>query len=163
MQPIRLSKLLLSLLLGSLPALALASSGHMHEHDHQDSQKHFSVGQPGDPANISRTVDIIMDDNMRFEPAQLDVKAGKTVRFRVKNIGQLPHEMVIGTLDELQAHARQMREMPDMPHNESNAVALDAGEHGDLVWHFTQPTTLDFACLISGHLEAGMKGSIRVH
>ena len=82
------------------------------------------------------------------------VKAGETVRFRVRNDGQLPHEMVIGTLDELQAHAEQMRDMPGMPHDEPNAVALDAGQQGDLLWHFSQPATLDFACLIAGHLEA---------
>ena len=104
-----------------------------------------------------------MDDRMRFEPAYIEVKAGETVRFRVRNDGQLPHEMVIGTLDELQAHAEQMRDMPGMPHDEPNAVTLDAGQQGDLLWHFSQPATLDFACLIAGHLEAGMKGSIEVH
>lgn len=160
-----LSGLLFSLLLGSLPALSHAGGSHAHDHDHSttDKPEHSLTGHAGDPARISRTVDVSMDDRMRFEPAYLDVKAGETVHFRVKNNGQLPHEMVIGTLDELQAHAEQMRTMPDMPHDESNAVALDAGQQGDLLWHFSQPATLDFACLIAGHLEAGMKGTINVH
>lgn len=160
-----LSGLLLSLLLGSLPTLAQADASHEHGQDHQapESHEHASTGHAGDPARISRTVNIRMDDRMRFEPAQLDVKAGETVHFRVQNNGQLPHEMVIGTLDELQAHAEQMRNMPDMPHAEPNAVALEAGQQGDLLWHFSQPATLDFACLIAGHLEAGMKGTINVH
>lgn len=158
-----LNGLLLSLLLGSLPALALANAGHAHDHQAPHSHEHASpTGHAGDPASISRTIEVSMDDRMRFEPAHLEVKAGETVRFRVKNDGQLPHEMVIGTLDELQTHAEQMRAMPGMPHDEPNAVALDAGQQGDLLWHFSQPATLDFACLIAGHLEAGMKGSIEV-
>ncbi|MBC8650245.1 cupredoxin family protein [Pseudomonas sp. MTM4] len=159
-----LSGLLFSLLLGSLPALSQADGSHAHGHDHStpDRPEHTSTGHAGDPARISRTVDVSMDDRMRFEPAHLAVEAGETVRFRVKNNGQLPHEMVIGTLAELQAHAEQMRTMPDMPHDEPNAVALEAGQQGDLLWHFSQPATLDFACLIAGHLEAGMKGSISV-
>jgi len=158
-----LNGLLLSLLLGSLPATALANAGHAHNHQPPPSHEHAApTGHADDPASISRTVEVSMDDRMRFEPAHLEVKAGETVRFRVKNDGQLPHEMVIGTLDELQAHAEQMRDMPGMPHDEPNAVALDAGQQGDLIWHFSQPATLDFACLIAGHLEAGMKGSINV-
>lgn len=152
MYPRSVERLVLSLLLG-LSASALASG----EHDHHQHHEHTAVA-----TSISRTIDVRMDDRMRFEPAHVDIKAGETVRFRVKNTGQLPHEMVIGTLDELQAHAEQMRNAPDMTHDEPNAVALEAGAEGDLIWYFSEPATLDFACLIAGHLEAGMKGSISV-
>lgn len=154
-----LNGLLFSFLLGSVPALALANAGHAHDHQTSHGHEHAS---PTRHAAVDRTIQVSMDDRMRFEPAYIEVKAGETVRFRVRNDGQLPHEMVIGTLDELQAHAEQMRDMPGMPHDEPNAVALDAGQQGDLLWHFSQPATLDFACLIAGHLEAGMKGSISV-
>ncbi len=158
-----LNGLLLSFLLGSLPALALANAANAHDHQAPHSHEHASPsGHANHPASIDRTIEVSMDDRMRFEPAYLEVKAGETIRFRVKNNGQLPHEMVIGTLDELQAHAEQMRNMSDMSHDEPNAVALEAGQQGDLLWHFSQPATLDFACLIAGHLEAGMKGSISV-
>jgi uncharacterized cupredoxin-like copper-binding protein len=33
---------------------------------------------------------------------------------------------------------------------------------GTLIWKFAQAGTVEFACLIPGHYEAGMKGSIRV-
>ncbi|WP_349772134.1 cupredoxin domain-containing protein [Stutzerimonas nitrititolerans] len=155
--------LLFSFLLGSLPTLALANAGHAHDHQAPHGHEHTSPSRHADhPAAVDRTIEVSMDDRMRFEPAHIEVKAGETVRFQVRNDGQLPHEMVIGTLDELQAHAEQMRDMPGMPHDEPNAVALDAGQQGDLLWHFSQPATLDFACLIAGHLEAGMKGSISV-
>ena len=34
---------------------------------------------------------------------------------------------------------------------------------GTLIWKFTQAGTVEFACLMPGHYEAGMKGSIRVN
>lgn len=72
-----------------LPAFAIAAvdhSGHdmhgMHGHDMSTmSHATSTVGQPGDPANVSRTIDIIMDDHMRFTPSNIQVEAGETVRF----------------------------------------------------------------------------------
>lgn len=163
MHPKTLDGLLLSLLLLGLPASAMAGGGHDRDHHAHQAHEHVAdTATAKSPAKISRTIDINMNDQMRFEPAHLDIRAGETVRFRVTNSGQLPHEMVIGTLDDLQAHAEQMRNAPDMAHDEPNALALDAGTRGELIWHFSEPATLDFACLIAGHLEAGMKGSITV-
>ena len=36
------------------------------------------------------------------------------------------------------------------------------GQRGDIVWHFNRPGRFEFACLISGHFSAGMKGTITV-
>ncbi len=33
---------------------------------------------------------------------------------------------------------------------------------GEIVWTFTNPGQLDFACLIPGHYELGMKGALTV-
>jgi len=38
-----------------------------------------------------------MTDEMRFEPAAIDVTAGETIRFVHRNVGKVMHEMVIGT------------------------------------------------------------------
>ena len=70
--------------------------------------------------------------------------------------------MVIGTLSELKEHAEMMRKMPGMKHDDPNAVTLASGQRGGIVWQFAQAGSVDFACLLPGHLEAGMKGSIRV-
>lgn len=99
---------------------------------------------------------------MRFTPSQISVKAGETVRFFVRNNGKVAHEMVIGTMGELKEHAEMMRKMPDMKHAEPNMVNLAAGKHGGIVWQFDQAGTVDFACLIPGHLEAGTTGAIQV-
>lgn len=37
-----------------------------------------------------------------------------------------------------------------------------AGQRGDIVWQFNRPGTFDFACLIAGHYQAGMTGTITV-
>lgn len=41
-------------------------------------------------------------------------------------------------------------------------IQLDAGKSGNLVWTFTHAGQVDFACLLPGQLEAGMKGRIEV-
>lgn len=37
------------------------------------------------------------------------------------------------------------------------------GQQGEIVWRFDQAGEFDFACLIPGHYQAGMKGRIVVH
>lgn len=138
-----------------LPTLATASGNHADD-------RPAAVGTPGDPANVDRTIDVTMNDQLRFVPDHIEVEAGQTIRFAVKNAGNQPHEMVIDSHDELMEHAREMRQHPDMIHHEPNMVHLKGGENGAIVWHFTSPGEIEFACLIPGHLAAGMKGTIDV-
>ena len=93
----------------------------------------------------------------------MNFKLGETVRFAVSNAGKIRHEMVIGSVDELQEHADMMRTNPAMQHAEANMITLAPGKQGDLVWQFDKPGTFDFACLVPGHLEAGMTGKIEVN
>lgn len=134
-----------------------SASAAMHEHAHQPG-----AGGPGDPAKADRTIEIAMRDTMRFDPASLSVKAGETVRLHIVNAGEVRHELVLGSMHELQEHAAMMRSMPGMKHDEPNALSLAPGKQGDLVWQFGDAGTVDFACLEPGHLEAGMKGTISV-
>jgi uncharacterized cupredoxin-like copper-binding protein len=121
-----------------------------------------TLGKPGDPTKVSRTVEVDMTDAMRFTPARVNVKKGETVRFVVKNSGQLKHEMVLGTEKELREHAELMKKFPEMEHADPNQVRLEPGRTGELVWQFTHAGTLDFACLQPGHFDAGMRGKITV-
>jgi len=50
-----------------------------------------------------------------------------------------------------------------MEHADHNMVKVAPGGTDTLIWKFTQAGTVEFACLIPGHYEAGMKGSIRVN
>lgn len=176
-----MKKTISMLILGVLPALVLAGGNHDGGHDMNDGQameqmEHHEMegkahsahkaeataGQAGDPAGVSRTIEVTMHDTMRFDPAELKFKAGETVRFVVRNEGEIRHEMVIGSLEELKEHAEMMRKMPGMQHAEANMVSLAPGESGELVWQFDHAGSLDFACLVPGHLEAGMTGKVEV-
>jgi uncharacterized cupredoxin-like copper-binding protein len=130
----------------------------------QASPGHASApGKPGDPAKTDRTIEIATSDDMRFSPSEIRVKRGQTIRFKVVNGGQMKHEMVLGTLAELKEHAALMRKFPEMEHDDPNAVTVEPGKTGELVWLFTRTGNFDFACLVPGHFEAGMRGRIRVH
>jgi uncharacterized cupredoxin-like copper-binding protein len=84
------------------------------------------------------------------------------VRFVIQNKGKLLHEMVIGTRQELDAHAALMVKFPKMAHDEPYMAHVSAGRSGDLVWTFNRPGDFEFACLIAGHYQAGMVGTISV-
>ena len=148
--------LLLFISIASFAAQASGKHGGGHAHDGP------GIGQPGLAAKVSRTVTIDMQDNMRFVPATLRVKQGETVRLVVRNTGVVPHELVLGSIKDLQAHAKAMQKFPDMEHEEPNMLTVAPDAQGELVWHFTKAMTLDFACLRPGHYEAGMKGKIEV-
>lgn len=156
----------LILLLAGVPGFALADGGGAHGMRdiaaHGPAPHEASAGVPGDPARVERTVRVEMEDTMRFQPSTVSVKAGETVRFLVVNKGQVAHEMVLGDTAELREHAAAMRSMPGMHHAEPNQVHLEAGQRGTLVWRFTQPGELRFACLVPGHMEAGMVGTVAV-
>ncbi len=49
------------------------------------------------------------------------------------------------------------------PHVEPNMLTLEPSQRGSLVWQFDQAGTVDFACLIPGHFEAGMVGTTLAH
>lgn len=121
-----------------------------------------NVGRAGVAAKVTRTIGVSMDDTMRFTPDEISVKTGETIRFFVKNSGQMPHEMVIGSVAELKEHAEMMRSMPSMQHAESNMITLKSGQRGGLIWEFDQPGTVDIACLVPGHMEAGMVAKVKV-
>ncbi|NGM88476.1 cupredoxin family protein [Parapusillimonas sp. SGNA-6] len=168
-----MKRTLFILALSALPGLVLASGDHAGEHGHaaHDEPGHaassahapgVSVGRPGAAADVTRNIVVTMDDTMRFTPSRVQVHAGETVRFQIRNVGKLAHEMVIGSLEQLKAHAAEMRQTPDMQHAEPNMITLKPGQTGELIWTFDQVGTVDFACLIPGHLEAGMVGKVDV-
>jgi uncharacterized cupredoxin-like copper-binding protein len=141
--------------------IALAGAGAtVHGDEHHD--EHAAFGQPGDPAKVSRSIAIDMNDTMRYNPAWIGVKRGETIRFVVKNSGQLKHEIVLGTVKELREHAALMRKFPEMEHADPNQLAVDPGKTAELIWQFTKSGTFDFACLQPGHYEAGMHGKVAV-
>ena len=119
-------------------------------------------GIAGKRADARRTITIDMTDTMRFTPDKITVQEGETVRFVVRNRGRMLHEMVIGTPEELAKHAAMMAKFPGMEHDEPYMVHVDPGKTGEIVWTFNRAGEFEFACLIAGHYEAGMRGTLTV-
>jgi uncharacterized cupredoxin-like copper-binding protein len=119
-------------------------------------------GIAGDARSVKRSINIAMTDAMRFAPDRLTVRQGETVRLVIRNNGKMLHELVIGTRQELDAHAALMLKFPNMEHDEPYMAHVDPGKTGQIVWHFNRAGEFDFACLIAGHYQAGMVGKITV-
>ncbi|HSC82967.1 MAG TPA: cupredoxin domain-containing protein [Pseudomonas sp.] len=153
----------------SLPALADA--------------EHFAFGHPAPAAAATRTVEITLAD-MYYQPAHVQVKAGETVRFVLKNQGKLAHEFSLGDVAMHAEHQKQMLAMQQMDHGsmdhsqmghdmagmahgamahaDANTVALQPGATAELTWTFAKAQGLQFACNVPGHYQAGMVGTLEV-
>jgi uncharacterized cupredoxin-like copper-binding protein len=149
-----------------LATLAGSATAHENKHDKKKTvavkQEQKPWGIAGNAKSVKRTINISMTDQMRFVPEKIAVKLGETIRFVLKNEGKMLHEMVIGTKQELETHAALMLKFPDMEHDEPYMAHVPAGKRGEIVWTFNRAGNFDFACLIAGHYQAGMVGTIAV-
>ena len=123
-------------------------------------QKEWGIA--GVARDVKRTVRISMSDDMRFTPDNINVKQGETIRLVISNKGVDLHELVIGTLAELDAHAALMVKFPNMEHDEPYMAHVVSGKTSQLIWTFNRVGTFHFACLIEDHYQSGMVGQIRV-
>ena len=147
--------------LTSTTALAHGDEKHKKANAPISTDSH-PFGQEGDPKRVTRTVNIDMNDTMRYTPSDIKVKQGDTIKFIVHNKGKALHEMVIGNMEELKAHGEQMKKNPGMEHDEPYMAHVKPGGKEVLVWKFTQAGEFNFGCLAPGHFEAGMIGKISV-
>ncbi|MGE8060882.1 cupredoxin domain-containing protein [Pseudomonas sp. NPDC089547] len=165
-----------TLALASLPAFA------------GESQT-FAFGEPAPAAKATRTVDVVLKD-IAFEPRNLQVKAGETVRFVLVNEGKLPHEFNLG---DKAMHAEHQKEMVAMQgklftagmnhegmnhegmdhgqmmdhggghgHGGGNTVLVMPGQRAELTWTFRKSAPIEFACNVPGHYQAGMVGALTI-
>lgn len=144
--------------------------GHGHSFD-------AVLGEPGDPSDARRTMQIKMTEN-RYSPKSITVTKGETVRFIIENKGELVHEFNIGTAEMHKAHQGEMMammqsgslmpdhidhsKMGDMKHDDPNSVLLEPGQKGEVVWKFGTSGEIQFACNVPGHYEDGMVGRVKV-
>lgn len=122
-----------------------------------------AAGQAGDPAKAAREIAIGMWDAMRFTPGTLAIARGTTARLTVRNHGKLLHEIVLGSAAEIAQHREAMLRDPHMAHGAPNMAHVAPGAEARIVWQFSRAGTVEYACLLPGHYEAGMRGTIEVH
>ena len=162
MRPICLQAVLLAAPLMIGAPLAYAHGDRHAAQQGEAPAEQTEWGIAGRVAAVSRTITLDMTDAMRFAPDHLGVQEGDTVRFVVRNRGRMLHEMVIGTPGELARHAALMAKFPGMEHDAPHLAHVDPGRSGEIVWHFNRAGSFEFACLIAGHYEAGMRGTLTV-
>jgi uncharacterized cupredoxin-like copper-binding protein/Cu/Ag efflux protein CusF len=136
---------------------ALATGNHAGGHDSGEA-----IGKAGEASAVNRTINISMNDKMRFYPSSIRVKNGETIKFVISNEGKIKHEMVLGSSKELREHAALMQKFPEMVHADANMASVAPGGRGEMIWQFTKAGTVNFACLQPGHMQAGMVGKVRV-
>ena len=160
------TKILYTTFLIALSGPVLAGGSHTGGHGHTEMMQEMMIGMPGDASMVTRTIEVTMketdDGDMIFEPSSININQGETIRFAVKNAGELEHEFVLDTVKENAMHKEMMAKFPEMEHDDPNAVRLGAGEEGEIIWSFTNAGSLEFACLIPGHYESGMHGDVVV-
>jgi len=151
-----------------IPAVLLGGIAQAHgPEDHAKKagpvvkeQKDWGIA--GDAKAVKRTIDVRMTDAMRFTPDRIAARQGETLRFRIHNTGKLMHEFVIGTKSENAKHAELMMKFPNMEHDEPYMAHVSPGKTGEIIWTFNRSGMFEFACLIAGHYQAGMVGTIAV-
>jgi uncharacterized cupredoxin-like copper-binding protein len=145
-----------------LPAVPQPALGHDDGHG---AAPKFAAGEPGGAGKVDRVIVIEMregDGSMSYGPSRIEVRKGEQVKLVLRNVGRLRHEIVIDTLESNARHKAEMEKSPGMEHAEPNGRHVEPGQTADLVWRFTNPGTFEYACLIPGHYESGMKGVIVV-
>ena len=141
------------------------------------------IGEKGKLSEVNRVIEIKMYDNF-YEPNEIKIKKGETIKFKVYNFGELVHEFNIATkkmhlkhqpeMTKLVEHEilladkidkKKMKEMAkkdhSMSHSHANSVLLEPNEDGEIIWKFNTETKLEVACNIPGHYEAGMIAKIK--
>jgi uncharacterized cupredoxin-like copper-binding protein len=141
--------------------VALVSLSIAHALGHEA----LAFGEHGDPNKPSRTVHVVMREDgnkMLYLPDTIEVKRGEQIRFVIDNEGLFNHEFILGTERDIREHAAAMKKNPDMEHHDAHSLTVGMLSRGELHWRFTRPGRFVYACLIPGHLERGMKGTIVV-
>ena len=136
------------------------------------------IGEKGKSSEVNRTIEIKMYDNY-YEPREIKIKKGETIKFIVHNYGELVHEFNIATKEMHIKHQPEMMKMVEheillpnkidkkkmkemskkdhaMGHSHSNSVLLEPNEKAELFWKFNTNVELEAACNVPGHYEAGM-------
>lgn len=126
-----------------------------------------TAGQPGKKSEVTRVIKVTMseteDGAMIFSPKQFKIKKGETIRFAIVNKGATDHEFVLDDHANMTKHKALMEKFPEMEHADPNSIRLEPGAKGEIIWKFSASGEFQFACLIPGHMEAGMHGPVLVN
>lgn len=136
-------------------------AGQDDDADHDDGVDHDDEVVEG----ADRVVEVSMTD-LAFTPSVVDVVAGETIRFVVHNDGAIVHEFRLSNAHRIEEHLASGHDDHGEGgghHGDTDVVLqLEAGDAGEVTVTFPEDVTFftEIACLIPGHYEAGMKGTV---
>ena len=104
---------------------------------------------PGTKA-APRVVRITAGPGLAFYPAVVSIVAGETITFEVTTMGVTAHEFMVGPAVDVAADKEGTPEVADIGMMQTQSVTYTFAGSGPFA----------FACHVTGHYEAGMKGSI---
>lgn len=152
---------LVACIVAATPLLAQDGARKPARHAERATHQDFAAGQPGTPREPAILLTVTMqetyDGRMLFAPDQISVKVGQQVKFQIPNLGQIPHQFVLGSVEE-NARTRDQGASGKM----ANGTLVAPATTGEFLWRFTKPGQFEFASLLPGQYEAGMKGTIVV-
>jgi uncharacterized cupredoxin-like copper-binding protein len=148
-------------LVAAVLACGLAGSDDASAH----AKKNYAAGQPGDPKQPARDITVTMLEDgkkMLFEPAYIVVEQGEQIRFVLANDGVWEHEFMLDSFAGNAKHKKVMEKNPGMEHDDPNGKTINVAARAEMLWKFTKLGKYEYACLLPGHYEAGMKGVVEV-
>ena len=123
-------------------------------------------GEAPGTAEDPRTIEIDALDDFRFDPSEVTVAAGETIRFVVPNPGAAIHEFVLGP-DHVQMAHEEAAEMGE-EHGEMDvegqlaALEIQPGETAEVTVTFEEAGEIPYGCHEPGHYQGGMVGAVIV-
>ena len=118
---------------------------------------------PGSPppagADSPQIVRVEMTE-FAFRPAVISVAAGRAVRLRFENRGQLAHQFQAQYHEALPVRVVDESTLVEAPG--ATFVRLEPAAAASIEFYPTRRGRFAFACTIEGHKEAGMRGTLEV-
>ncbi len=149
---------LITVACGGNDAPSSSSSDNGHDSGSMDGGV---MGEAAAESEADRTIEIVMLDELAYDPAALEVSQGDVVTFEVVNDGSARHEFVLGDSAYQEMHEDAMTDDGNQGMTD-NALSLGPGESGSLTWRFTESGKVLYGCHEPGHYEGGMVGTIEV-
>ena len=117
----------------------------------------------GAASDSVRMVEVTMTDDLRYDPTELSISAGETVRFVVRNAGANVHEFLIGTPQEQAVFAEEMADGHGGGHAAGAGVSVEPGATAEFTYSFTaDDRDLLVGCHQPGHYDGGMVAPLTV-
>jgi uncharacterized cupredoxin-like copper-binding protein len=114
------------------------------------------VGQTGSSAGtktVPRIAPIAMTDALKFDPSTVAAAPGETVSFVIMNTGTVTHEFQVGPAGAVAANKVDGKSVIEV-------ADINGGHVVELTYTFPATGAYAFACHVTGHYEAGMKGTV---